>query len=403
MQTRQQLTQKRLEAAKAIQEIRSRYEGKGVNLPPDVSDQLDTAIADFADAGAQLNRLEMIERAERSLTVPEERTMVSPGFGARPEDASHVRDFRAYLRGDLGRGRHLRAAHEVGLTNAGGYFVPTEVLNELVKPDDNPMFIRRISRVESVRAMITIPTITARPTASWAGETGAVSETGATIGKRSYDPNRLTAKTSVSRLLVEMSAIDVEGFLSGELDYQFRLAEEKAYMTGDGSGKPLGVFVADSSGISTARDRSTAAASIAADDVMDTFFDLRGNYRSRASWIGSRAFVKAVAKLKDGQGQYVWSAVEGPGQALVNGPVGTLMGRPLYESEDAPSTLAAGTYAAILGDFSHYRIFDFLGLAIQVLDQDPYASNGEYGYVGHKFVDGNVDLAEAFMRLKMKV
>jgi HK97 family phage major capsid protein len=200
-----------------------------------------------------------------------------------------------------------------------------------------------------------------------------------------------------------MSAIDIENFLSGELEYQFRLAEERAFLNGDGNGKPLGVFVPDASGIPNTRDKSTAAAMIAADDIIDTFFELKGNYRARASWIGSRNFIKAVAKLKDGQGQYIWSAVEGPGQAIVNGPMGILLGRPLYESEDAPSALTAGTYAAILGDFAHYRIFDFMGLAIQVLDQDPYASNGEYGYVGHKFVDGNVDLADAFIRLKMKV
>jgi hypothetical protein len=43
-----------------------------------------------------------------------------------------------------------------------------------------------------------------------------------------------------------------------------------------------------------------------------------------------------------------------------------------------------------------------MNLSVQVLDQDPYASNGEYGYVMHKFSDGAPVLDEAFSRLKVK-
>jgi hypothetical protein len=41
------------------------------------------------------------------------------------------------------------------------------------------------------------------------------------------------------------------------LAYKFGVTQEKAYLTGDGNQKPLGVFTASNDGISTGRDVST--------------------------------------------------------------------------------------------------------------------------------------------------
>jgi HK97 family phage major capsid protein len=227
--------------------------------------------------------------------------------------------------------------------------------------------------------------------------------TNVTTGQREFKPHRVTVKTSNSRLLIEQSVIDVEQWLAEELDYSVRLKEEAAGMTGNGTGQWLGIFTASSDGISTNRDIETAGSgTIAADDILSTMMNVKATIRNRGSWVGSRQFVTTVMKLKDSANQYIFTESAGIGNVLAVGTPMTLKGRPLYESESAPTVFTAGNYPVVFGDFQYYHIYDFLNLAVQVLVEDPYASAGEYGYVMHKFSDGAPVLEEAFSRLKVK-
>jgi len=45
--------------------------------------------------------------------------------------------------------------------------------------------------------------------------------------------------------------------------YKFAVSQEKAFLTGSGVGRPLGIFIASTSGISTSRDVSTGNSSTA--------------------------------------------------------------------------------------------------------------------------------------------
>jgi HK97 family phage major capsid protein len=201
--------------------------------------------------------------------------------------------------------------------------------------------------------------------------------------------------------LIDQSVINVEQWLGSEIDYATRLKEEDAAMQGNGVGQWLGIFTASADGIPTSRDVVSVGAAIAADDIISTIMNVKATVRNAGSWVGSRQFVTAVMKLKDAANQYIFTESAGIGNVLAVGTPMFLKGRPLYESESAPTALTTGTYAAVFGDFNFYRIYDFLSLSVQVLDQDPYASNGEYGYVMHKFSDGAPVLEEAFSRLRV--
>ena len=102
-----------------------------------------------------------------------------------------------------------------------------------------------------------------------------------------------------------------------------------------------------------------------------------------------------VAKLKDGNGQYIWD--DGLRQEA---SIPRLCGFPVNVSEDAPSTMTAGLYVAILGDFSKYYIAESLDITIQVL-VELYAETNQNGYILRYEGDGMPVLEEAFTRLKM--
>lgn len=401
MKSNQELNQMLSEAVAFVDATRSEYAGKKV-MPADVEARFDKAVADMLDAKKELELRSQIDNA-RSFQMAEGNNPSIMGGNAqdsKQEDAL-VRAWRGYLRGDNSQLSQIRAAQQVNPNTAGGFLVPSAIAQEIIKPVDNPIFMRQISNVQQINANVAIPRQNTRLTANWQGETETAITSAATVGQRDFKPHRVTVRTSASRLLIDQSVINVEQWLGEELDYAVRIKEEDAGMQGNGVGQWLGIFTASADGIPTSRDVVSVGASIAADDIINTIMNVKATVRNRGSWVGSRQFVQLVMKLKDSANQYIFTESAGIGNVLAVGTPMTLKGRPLYESESAPTALTTGTYAAVFGDFNYYRIYDFMNLSVQVLDQDPYASNGEYGYVMHKFSDGAPVLEEAFSRLRV--
>lgn len=401
MKSNQELNQQLSEAVSFVDATRSEYAGKKV-MPADVEARFDKAVADMLDAKKELELRSQIDSARSFQMAEGNNPSIMGGVAqdSKQEDAL-VRAWRGYLRGDNSQLAQIRAAQQVNPNVAGGFLVPNAIAQEIIKPVDNPIFMRQISNVQQINANVAIPRQNTRLTAYWQGETETAVTSSVAVGQRDFKPHRVTVRTSASRLLIDQSVINVEQWLGGELDYASRLKEEDAAMQGNGVGQWLGIFTASADGIPTSRDVVSAGAAIAADDIISTIMNVKATVRDRGSWVGSRQFVQLVMKLKDSANQYIFTESAGIGNVLAVGTPMFLKGRPLYESESAPTALTTGTYAAVFGDFNFYRIYDFMNLSVQVLDQDPYASNGEYGYVMHKFSDGAPVLDEAFSRLRV--
>ena len=402
MKSVNELNQQLANAVSFLDETRAKYEGKAA-MPADVEARFDQAANDMLDAKKELELRAELESARSFMMQPGNGPAVMGAKSSADVEDANVRSWRQYLRGDSSQVQNIRAAQQVNPNTAGGFLVPSQILNEIIKPVNDPIFMRQICRVQTIKGNVSVPRQTNRATSYWQGETETAILTNVTTGQRDFKPNRVTVKTSNSRLLIEQAVIDVEQWLAEELDYSVRLKEEAAAMQGNGTGQWLGIFTASADGISTARDVVTAASlTIAADDLMNVMMNCKATIRNRASWVGSRQFVLAVMKLKDSANQYIFSESAGIGNVLAVGTPMTLKGRPLYESESAPTSFVANAYPVVFGDFQYYHIYDFLNLAIQVLVEDPYASAGEYGYVMHKFSDGAPVLEEAFSRLQVK-
>ena len=100
-----------------------------------------------------------------------------------------------------------------------------------------------------------IPTLDANPAdADWTSElaTGSADTTTA-FGKRTWKPNPIAKRVLISNKLLRTSPIDVEAYMRDRLAYKFGITQEKAFLTGDGVAKPLGVFTASADGARTAR------------------------------------------------------------------------------------------------------------------------------------------------------
>ena len=104
--------------------------------------------------------------------------------------------------------------------------------------------------------------------------------------------------------------------------------------------------------------------------------------------------IKAVRKLKDSTGQYLWQP------SLMAGTPDTLLGRPVKTSTYMP-VIAAGAKTIAFGDFSYYWIADRKGRSFKRLNE-LYAANGQVGFLGSQRVDGKLVLSEAVKVLAQK-
>ncbi|MEW5921574.1 MAG: phage major capsid protein, partial [Bacillota bacterium] len=121
--------------------------------------------------------------------------------------------------------------------------------------------------------------------------------------------------------------------------------------------------------------------------LLDVYHALKRPYRPRATWLLNDSTVKAIRKLKDSTGQYIWQ----PG--LDAGRPDTLLGRPVSESAYVPE-MAASAKSILFGDYSYYWIADRQGRVFQRLNE-LYAVNGQVGFRAYQRVDGKLILAEA--------
>ena len=319
-----------------------------------------------------------------------------------PEVELRAKAFRGFLR----NGRNAlpeaeQRALQADSDEAGGFTVPPEMfVNQFIQAVDDLVFIRglatkhTIAKAESLGA----PSLDADPSdADWTAEILTGSEdTTMDFGKRDLTPHPLAKRLKVSRKLLRTSGIDVEALVRERLAYKFGVTQEKAFLTGSGSNQPLGVFTASSLGISTDRDVSNGNTNSAFtfDGLINVKFSLKGSYMTRAQWVFHRDAVKMVAKLKDGEGQYIWR------QSVMVGEPDRLLGLPFMMSEYAPNTFTTGLYVGILGDFAQYWIVDALSMEIQRIDE-LYAETNQVGFIARLETDGMPVLEEAFARVTL--
>lgn len=319
---------------------------------------------------------------------------------------------------------HARAGldQEVGVSGAGisqyatlqsdnatraGYLVAEEQFtSDLLKEVDDLLHIRRRARIHQVpvASSLGIRKRTAKAnTFAWGPElVVADNDTTLKYGKKVLTPHHLTGSIKVSRDLARRSSMIV-GEVRSELARDAAEKMEDGYMTGTGDRQPQGVFVASSDGISTARDVLTGSnTSITADALLSAKYALKAQYRrgqrGELSWLLSRTAIAIVAKLKDGENQYLFRV--GMGTAADNqAPEDMLLGYPVDESERVPATFTAGLYVGMLANWRYYEIADALDLEIQVLEELNARTN-EIEYIGRLKTDGMPTLEEAFVRLK---
>ena len=357
---------------------------------------------EITDLGKEIARLERQEALDAELNRPLNKPLtVKPGCGADTDGAEdktgrasddYRKNFWNAMRSKVPM-PNVTNALQIGTDSEGGYLVPDEYERTLVEALEEENIFRQMAKViKTSSGDRKIPVVASKGTASWIDEEGAYPESDDSFGQVSIGAYKLGTMIKVSEELLNDSVFDLQSYISREFARRIGAKEEEAFFTGDGKGKPLGVLAA-TGGAETGVTAASATA-VTADELMDLYYSLKSPYRKKAVWVLNDSTIKAIRKLKDNNGQYLWQP------SLTAGAPDMILGRPIKTSAYMPA-IAAGAKTIAFGDFSYYWIADRQGRSFKRLNE-LFAATGQVGFLASQRVDGKMILAEAVKVLVQK-
>ena len=354
---------------------------------------------EIVDLGHEIDRQERMDAMERELVKPVAEPITSKPENTRREEKNgrasdaYNKAFWNQIRSKDGISYEVRNALSEGVDTEGGYLVPDEFEKTLIQALEEENVIRAHAHVFTTSSgSHKIPIVATKGVANWIDEGAAYGESDDVFGQEQIDAHKVGTIVKVSEELLNDSAFNLEAYFQAEFARRIGNKEEEAFLIGDGSKKPTGIL----SDVGGAEIGVTAASdkAITADEIIDLYYSLKAPYRKNAIWVLNDATVRAIRKLKDANGQYLWQP------ALREGEIDTLMGKKIVTSAYAP-ILEAGAKTILFGDLSYYWIGDRQGITFKRLNER-YADYGQVGFLASKRVDGKLILPEAIKVLQQK-
>ena len=294
------------------------------------------------------------------------RTFPSPAAaGGENRDNVDVHDTLEYRRAFMAyalRGTEIPAefrTSEVTKTSDVGAVIPTTVLNKIVEKMEAVGMILPLVTRTAYKGGVTIPTSSAKPTASWVNE-GAGSDTQKkATGSITFAYHKLRCAVAVSLETDTMALSAFEATLINNVVEAMTKAVEQAIISGSGSGQPTGIL------------HETPVTGQAIESVTPSYTDLVNAeaalpqaYENGAVWCMSKKTFMQYAGMVDEVGQPIGKVNYGIGGK----PERVLLGRPVICCDYVTSyvsTLTAATVFAFMFNFKDYVLNTNLNMTVK--------------------------------------
>lgn len=346
-------------------------------------------MADIDGLGKEIKRLEKQELLDKELAKAVNVPITGkPGFGGEEEKLKPVRARNGYAK-DLIKAmrsnfKQVTNLLQEGVDADGGYLVPEEYDKRIIDTLEEENIMRKLGTKITTSGQHKINIAAAKPAAAWIEEGGALTFGDAKFAQTLLDAHKLHVAIKITEELLYDNAFNLEGYIIDQFGRAMANAEEDAFLNGDGTGKPLGLF-AESGGGTVAQ---TLTAAIKSDDVLDLIYALKRPYRKNAKFIMNDRTLLSLRKLKDNNGNYMWQP------SYQAGEPDKLLGYSIFTSAYAPAAAIA------FGDMSYYNIGDRGTRSIAEL-RELFAGNGMIAYVAKERVDGKLVLGEAVQIMQL--
>lgn len=276
-----------------------------------------------------------------------------------------------------------------GTNSAGGYLVPTIVM---------PQLLTRLKAFGGMRDFARVLTTENGDPLSWGtlddtsseGELmaeGAVStDDDLSFGVVTIGAYMIGSKTvPVSLQILQDAAVNVEAEVLDALAIRIARGQNRYCTTGTGSSQPQGCVVGAASGKVGLTGQTT---SVIYDDLVDLEHSVDPAYRALPSckWMFNDNTLKALKKLKDGNGRPLWlpglaSSIETKGDP-------DRIGRYPYVINQHMADMAANAKSIIFGAGEKYLIRDVMSTLIFRFTDSAYAKKLQVGFMAVARFDG---------------
>ena len=343
---------------------------------------------EIEDMSREISRMQRQDNMEKELSKPVNIPITETPI-RKPEDKS--KSFRAtneyksaMISAFRSNFRNVSNVLQEGVDSDGGYLVPEEYDHRLIDVIEEENIMRTLGTKITTSGQHKINIAATKPAASWIDEGKPLIFGDATFSQINLDAHKLHVAVKVTEELLYDNAFGLENYIVTQFGKALANAEEDAFLNGNGTGKPTGIFAAAGGG--TVAGALTAA--VKSDDIVDLVYALKRPYRKNAKFIMNDKILVSLRKLKDNNGAYIWQP------NYQNGEPDRLLGYEVYTSAYAP------TDAIAFGDFSYYNIGDRGTRSFAEL-KELFAGNGMVGFVAKERVDGKLVLPEAVQILKI--
>lgn len=289
----------------------------------------------------------------------------------------------AELREMLQRDTENRA-QTTGTGTSGGYLIPRGFSNELdiaLKSFGGVLSVGRMYNTSSGN-LIEWPTFDDTANSGvLIAESADATSVGADMvfGQKTLSAyNYTTGVCLIPNQLIEDSAFPIQSMLVEAFATRLNRRMNTALTTGTGSSQPQGIVTGSAAGVTAA-----ATAALTFDEVIDLYHSVDPAYRPNAGFMFNDSTIKAVRKLKDSEGRYLWQMGD-----VRTGVPDTLLGKTYTINQDMDS-LAAAKKVMLFGDFSRFVIRQ-VGQPVAMRLVERYAEFNQVGFVTNMRLDGRV-------------
>ncbi len=203
----------------------------------------------------------------------------------------------------------------------------------------------------------------------------------------------------ISNDMLQDSGTDVLGFVTRQLGRAIGQVTATAYVTGDGSSKPMGIssaVVSSGTVVTGGSLLGLGAAGRELEKLIDLQFSIVDSYRQNgAAWLMRDLTGASIRKIRDGAGgtagQFVWQP--SPTVGAIGGQPDTFLGDPVYFDPNVAS-MASDAKTIFYGDWSAYYIRDVNSFQLDRSDDLLFDKN-QVAFRGWLRTDGDLIDANA--------
>lgn len=384
----------------------------------ELDEQFDRAMSEFDALQSQIDREEVLARAKAKIDAVDNRRPNGSGAAAGTDGGTAPTYREAFAKwiaaggvtGDMepearavlraGYGQLEQRAQTAGTNTAGGYTVPTELQNVLIRSmlQWGPMYSDSLTTVITTPSGNPIPF----PTVNDTGRTVSVTAEGVTLGDTGAKDAVFGQKSlgsfsfntewlRVSKELAEDSILAMESLLGDLLGEGLGRRANLELTTGVGTTAPSGILTG-----STAGKTAVSTTAFTSDEVMDLLHSVDPAYRQspKTRFMFHDTILLTLKKLKDGQGNYLWQMGD-----IQGGEPARLLGYEYSINQAMPSALTTGQKLILFGDFSKYYVRKVGSVMIGAIQDKDFWPG--FGIAGYMRLDGALMDTAAVKHLKL--